>query len=67
MMRVFSSRRESITADLRTRAARFEPHYGRKPSRRAAQQPVARLHGAAGAQQPAQMLLAAGAVSPARF
>jgi conjugative relaxase-like TrwC/TraI family protein len=34
MMRVFSSRRESITADLRTRAARFEQHYGRKPSQR---------------------------------
>jgi len=30
-MRVFSSRRESITADLRTRAARFEQRYGRKP------------------------------------
>jgi conjugative relaxase-like TrwC/TraI family protein len=34
MMRVFSSRRKSITADLRTRAARFEQHYGRKPSQR---------------------------------
>ncbi len=34
MMRVFSSRRESITADLRGRAARFEQHYGRKPSQR---------------------------------
>ena len=34
MMRVFSSRRESITADLRTRAARFEQRYGRKPSQR---------------------------------
>jgi conjugative relaxase-like TrwC/TraI family protein len=34
MMRVFSSRRESITADLRTRATRFEQHYGRKPSQR---------------------------------
>lgn len=30
MMRVFSSRRESITADLRTHAARFEQRYGRK-------------------------------------
>src|SRR5580692_11019780 len=34
MMRVFSSRRESITADLRGRAARFEEHYGRAPSQR---------------------------------
>ncbi len=34
MMRVFSSRRESITADLRKRAARFEHRYGRKPSQR---------------------------------
>ena len=34
MMRVFSSRRESITADLRVRAARFEQRYGRKPSQR---------------------------------
>jgi conjugative relaxase-like TrwC/TraI family protein len=34
MMRVFSSRRESITADLRGRAARFEQRYGRKPSQR---------------------------------
>jgi conjugative relaxase-like TrwC/TraI family protein len=34
MMRVFSSRRASITADLRTRAARFEQRYGRKPSQR---------------------------------
>ena len=34
MMRVFSSRRESITADLRTRAAQFEQRYGRKPSQR---------------------------------
>jgi conjugative relaxase-like TrwC/TraI family protein len=34
MMRVFSSRRESITADLRARATRFEQHYGRKPSQR---------------------------------
>jgi conjugative relaxase-like TrwC/TraI family protein len=34
MMRVFSSRRESITADLRTRAARFEQRYGRAPSQR---------------------------------
>jgi len=32
MMRVFSSRRESINADLRVRAARFEQRYGRKPS-----------------------------------
>ncbi len=31
MMRVFSSRRESITADLRVRAARFERRYGRAP------------------------------------
>jgi len=34
MMRVFSSRRESITADLRVRAARFEQRHGRKPSQR---------------------------------
>ena len=34
MMRVFSSRRVSITADLRDRAARFEQCYGRKPSQR---------------------------------
>jgi hypothetical protein len=34
MMRLFSSRRESITADLRARAAQFEQHYGRKPSQR---------------------------------
>ena len=34
MMRVFSSRRESITADLRMRAARFEQRYGREPSQR---------------------------------
>ena len=34
MMRVFSSRRASITADLRGRAARFEQRYGRKPSQR---------------------------------
>ena len=34
MMRLFSSRRESITADLRERAARFETQYGRAPSQR---------------------------------
>src|SRR5436190_3170869 len=34
MMRVFSSRRESITADLRGRAAQFEQSYGRAPSQR---------------------------------
>src|SRR6266700_3463271 len=34
MMRVFSSRRESITADLRGRASRFEQRYGRAPSQR---------------------------------
>jgi conjugative relaxase-like TrwC/TraI family protein len=34
MMRLFSSRRESITAELRTRAARFEQQYGRAPSQR---------------------------------
>ena len=34
MMRVFSSRRASITADLRGRAARFEQRYGRVPSQR---------------------------------
>jgi hypothetical protein len=34
MMRLFSSRRESITADLRERAARFEEHHGRAPSQR---------------------------------
>ena len=33
-MRLFSSRRESITADLRARAARFEQRYGRAPSQR---------------------------------
>jgi hypothetical protein len=32
MMRLFSSRRQSITADLRARAARFEAQYGRAPS-----------------------------------
>ena len=34
MMRLFSSRRESITADLRGRAAQFEQRYGRAPSQR---------------------------------
>ena len=34
MMRLFSSRRESITADLRDRAAQFEQRVGRKPSQR---------------------------------
>jgi len=34
MMRVFSSRRESISADLRGRAARFEQRCGRAPSQR---------------------------------
>jgi hypothetical protein len=34
MMRLFSSRRESITADLGARAARFEQQYGRAPSQR---------------------------------
>jgi conjugative relaxase-like TrwC/TraI family protein len=34
MMRLFSSRRESVTADLRARAARFEQRYGRAPSQR---------------------------------
>ena len=34
MMRLFSSRRESITADVRVRAARFEEQYGRAPSQR---------------------------------
>ena len=34
MMRLFSSRRESITADLRARAAQFEQRYGRAPSQR---------------------------------
>ena len=34
MMRLFSTRRESITADLRGRAARFEQRYGRTPSQR---------------------------------
>ena len=34
MMRVFSSRRESITADMRARAAQFEQRYGRAPSQR---------------------------------
>jgi hypothetical protein len=34
MMRAFSSRRASITADLRGRAARFQQRYGRAPSQR---------------------------------
>jgi conjugative relaxase-like TrwC/TraI family protein len=34
MMRLFSSRRASITADLRARAAQFEQRYGRQPSQR---------------------------------
>jgi conjugative relaxase-like TrwC/TraI family protein len=34
MMRLFSSRRQSITADLRARAARPEAQYGRAPSQR---------------------------------
>ena len=34
MMRVFSTRRESITADLRARAAWFEEQYGGAPSQR---------------------------------
>jgi hypothetical protein len=34
MMRLFSSRRDSITADVRARAARFEQRYGRAPSQR---------------------------------
>jgi conjugative relaxase-like TrwC/TraI family protein len=34
MMRLFSSRRESITKDLRVRAARFEQQYRRAPSQR---------------------------------
>jgi TrwC relaxase len=34
MMRLFSSRRESITADLRARAGEFERRYGRAPSQR---------------------------------
>jgi conjugative relaxase-like TrwC/TraI family protein len=34
MMRLFSSRRESITADLRARATQFEQRVGRKPSQR---------------------------------
>ena len=34
MMRLFSSRRESITSDVRGRAARFEQRYGRAPSQR---------------------------------
>jgi len=34
MMRVFSSRRASITVDLRVRGARFEQRYGRAPSQR---------------------------------
>jgi conjugative relaxase-like TrwC/TraI family protein len=34
MMRVFSSRRVSITAALRARAAEFEQRYGRAPSQR---------------------------------
>jgi len=34
MMRLFSSRRESIAADLRARAMQFEQRVGRKPSQR---------------------------------
>jgi conjugative relaxase-like TrwC/TraI family protein len=34
MMRLFSSRRESITAELRDRARVFEQRYGRSPSQR---------------------------------
>jgi hypothetical protein len=34
MMRLFSTRRESITQDVRARAARFEQARGRKPSQR---------------------------------
>jgi hypothetical protein len=34
MMRLFSSRRQSITADLRARAAQFARQYGRAPSQR---------------------------------
>jgi hypothetical protein len=34
MMRLFSSRRASITADLRARATQFEQRYGRAPSQR---------------------------------
>jgi conjugative relaxase-like TrwC/TraI family protein len=34
IMRVFSSRRESIIADLRGRATQFEQRYGRAPSQR---------------------------------
>jgi hypothetical protein len=34
MMRLFSSRRESITADLRARARQFEQRYRRAPSQR---------------------------------
>ena len=34
MMRLFSSRRESITQDLRARAAQFEAQYRRQPSQR---------------------------------
>ena len=34
MMRLFSSRRESITAELRARATQFEQRLGRKPSQR---------------------------------
>jgi len=34
MLRLFSSRRQSITADLRARAAEFERRYGRAPSQR---------------------------------
>jgi conjugative relaxase-like TrwC/TraI family protein len=34
MMRLFSSRRESITHDLRARAAQFEAEYRRQPSQR---------------------------------
>ena len=40
LMRLFSSRRQSVTADLRARVAAFEAQYGRAPSQ---QRELARL------------------------
>ena len=54
-MRLFSSRRQSITAGLRARAARFEQQYGRAPS----QHELARLAQASN--------FAARAAKPARW
>ena len=45
MMRLFSSRRESITADLRARAERFEQRYGRRIGARPIVGPAERVGG----------------------